>query len=136
MQSLFLLGQQNGGGDMGAAAGGAAAMVILVIELALAIVIIAGMWQAFVKAGKPGWAAIIPIYNGIVMIEIAGKPIWWIILLLIPCVNIVIILLILIDFAKAYGQGVGFAIGLWLLPFVFFPMLGFGGAKYRGAPSA
>ena len=121
---------------MGAAAGGAAAMVILVIELALAIVIIAGMWQAFVKAGKPGWAAIIPIYNGIVMIEIAGKPIWWIILLLIPCVNIVIILLILIDFAKAYGQGVGFAIGLWLLPFVFFPMLGFGGAKYRGAPSA
>ncbi len=115
------------------AAGGAAAIVIMVVQLALTVVAIAGMWQTFVKAGKPGWACIIPIYNLIVMLEIAGKPLWWIILLLVPCVNIVIFLIMLpIAIAERFGKGVGFGIGLILLPFIFYPMLGFGDAKYQG----
>jgi hypothetical protein len=117
--------------DDGAGVGGAA---MLLIQLAVAVAAIAGLWKCFTKAGKPGWAAIIPIYNLIVILEIAGKPIWWVLLLFIPCVNIVIILLVLIDFAKAYGQGAGFAIGLWLLGFIFFPILGFGDARYIGPP--
>ena len=83
------------------------------------------------KAGKPGWAAIIPIYNAIVLLEIANKPIWWILLFLIPCVGIVFYVLTLIDLSKFFGQSPAFSIGLLLLPFVFFPILGFGGAQYR-----
>jgi hypothetical protein len=111
-------------------------MIVMVVYIALAILALAGMWKTFDKAGKPGWAAIIPIYNIIVMLEIAGKPIWWIILFLIPCVNIVIVLLVMIDFAKAFGKGAGFGIGLWLLGFIFFPLLGFSDAKYIGPQNA
>lgn len=125
LNMTWLLAQNDNGGAAGA-------MMILVVQLAVAVLVIAGMWQAFAKAGKPGWAAIIPIYNVIVILEIAGKPIWWIILLLIPCVNIIIILLVMLDVAKAYGKGAGFGIGLFLLGFIFWPILGFGDAKYVG----
>jgi hypothetical protein len=101
--------------------------------LAVAIVELIAMWKVFVKAGEPGWAVIIPIYNVIVFLKIAGKPLWWIILLLIPVVNLVIAIIATIALAEKFGQGVGFAIGLLLLPFIFYPVLAFGGAKYKGA---
>lgn len=91
-----------------------------------------GWWKIFTKAGKPGWAAIIPIYNLIVLLEVIGRPIWWIVLLLIPCVNIVAAAIINIDLAKSFGQGAGFGIGLWLLPYIFYPILGFGRSAYLG----
>ncbi len=112
--------------------GGAAAMIPAVVGLLCAVLIIASFWKLFVKAGKPGWAAIIPIYNVIVMLEIAGKPIWWIILFLIPCVNIIVSLLVLIALAKSFGKSEVFGIGLWLLGFIFFPILAFGDARYVG----
>lgn len=85
------------------------------------------------KAGKPGWAAIIPIYNLIVLLEIAGRPLWWIILLIIPFVNFIVLILVNIDIARKFGKGVGFAIGMLILPFIFWPMLGFGDATYNPA---
>src|ERR1700722_3077522 len=106
--------------------------VAILFFIVVVVVSIAGLWKTFEKAGKPGWAAIVPIYNMIVLLEIAGKPIWWILLLFIPCVNIVVLVLVCIDLAKNFGQGAGFGIGLWLLPFIFYPMLGFGSAKYQG----
>ena len=109
--------------------------IVGVIGLVLGILAIAGMWKMFVKAGKPGWAAIIPIYNAIVMLEIVGRPIWWIILLLIPCVGVIFAFILSIDLAKSFGKGAGFGIGIALLGFIFIPMLGFGDAKYLG-PSA
>jgi hypothetical protein len=118
--------------DGGAMAGG---LVILVIELAIFVLMFAGIWKAFVKAGEPGWAAIVPIYNAIVMLKIAGKPIWWIILLIIPCISIIFGILVAFAVAKAYGKGAGYAIGLILLPFIFWPLLGFGDARYVGASS-
>ncbi|MGD0541375.1 MAG: DUF5684 domain-containing protein [Tepidisphaeraceae bacterium] len=108
------------------------AFVIFIIELAIIVLAIAGMWKSFEKAGKPGWAAIIPIYNLVVILEIAGKPLWWIILCLIPIVNLVIIILIMIAFAEKFGKGAGFGVGLAFLGFIFFPMLGFGDAQYVG----
>jgi hypothetical protein len=107
-------------------------IMILVIEIALVVVIIAGAWKTFAKAGEPGWAVLIPIYNTIVFLKIAGKPIWWILLLMIPLVGIVFAIMACIDFAKAFGKGAGFAIGLVLLGFIFFPILGFGSAEYIG----
>ena len=124
MNATWLLAQDNGGG--------AAAGIFVVVYLLLIVVIIAGIWKTFEKAGKPGWASIIPIYNGIVILEIAGKPLWWIILFFIPCVNVIASFLVCIAFAKAFGKSEGFGIGLALLGFIFFPILGFGDAKYIG----
>ena len=105
--------------------------------LLIFIIIVAGLWKIFEKAGKPGWAAIIPIYNLVVLLEIVNKPIWWIILLLIPFVNLVIAIILYHQLSLSFGQGVGMTILMILLPFVAFPMLGFGSATYtRPAGSA
>jgi len=108
--------------------------VVWICYFAVIILWIAGMWKVFSKAGQPGWAAIIPIYQLIVLCQVAGRPIWWFLLLLI-CFPIFYII-ICIDIAKRFGKGGGFAVGLIFLPFIFFPMLGFGSAQYQGgAPS-
>jgi tetrahydromethanopterin S-methyltransferase subunit G len=98
--------------------------------LVVVLLIIISLWKIFVKAGKPGWAAIVPIYNLIVLIEICCKPLWWFILLLIPFVNIIVIIILYVELSKRFGKGVGFAIGLLILPFIFFPVLAFSDAKY------
>jgi hypothetical protein len=108
---------------------------MLIFCLAITVITYAGLWKMFVKAGKPGWAAIIPIYNSIVMIEIVGKPVIWILWLLIPCVNIVFGIWLLNLLSKSFGKSEGYTVGMIVLPMVFFPLLGFGDAKYVG-PSA
>ncbi len=105
------------------------------IYVAIIVAIIAGVWKTFTKAGQPGWASLIPIYNVYITLKIANKPGWWLLLLLIPVVNIVILFIIAIEIAKAFGQGTGFGIGLALLGFIFYPILGFGDATYQGLPS-
>lgn len=98
-------------------------------------VMIASTWIAFSKAGRPGWASIVPIYNSLVFIDIAGKPWWWLFLCMIPLANIYFVIVLCIEFAKNFGFGVGFAIGLFLVPFVFLPLLAFGDAEYHPAPA-
>ena len=114
-----------------AAAGGGG--LILFIQLAIIIVMLVACWKVFTKAGQPGWAAIIPIYNLYVLITIVGKPWWWLLLFFIPIVNLVMGIIVTVELAKRFGQGVGFAVGLILLPFVFYPILGFGSATYTPA---
>ena len=86
----------------------------------------------FEKAGQPGWASIVPIYNLVVLLQIVNKPIWWIVLLLIPLINIVILIMVSIALAEKFGKGGGFAVGMVFLPFVFYPMLGFGDERFQG----
>jgi Family of unknown function (DUF5684) len=105
--------------------------VVWVIYAVLCILMVAAMWKMFSKAGQPGWAAIIPIFNLIVWCKVAGRPLWWVVLWFV-CVPIVYIILC-IDTAKVFGKGGGFAVGLILLPFIFFPIIGFGSAQYQGA---
>lgn len=93
-----------------------------------------GMWKVYAKAGKPGWAAFVPIYNVIVLLEIAGRPAWWIVLYFLPFVNIVAAILVSLDIARKFRQSQAFGIGLALLPAVFFMILGYGKAQYD--PSA
>jgi hypothetical protein len=94
------------------------------------------IWTAwsylFSKAKRPAWAAFAPIYNIVVLVNIAGKPIWWVVLFLIPGVNLVMHFIVALEVAKKFGKGVGFGIGLGLLPVVFYPILGFGAAEYEG----
>lgn len=120
------------GDDGGQAAAAGIGIGFVLLYIAILLVVLIGMWKVFTKAGKPGWAILIPIYNTIVMIEIAKRPIWWILLLFIPVVHIVIGIIIIIDIAKAFGKGAGFAMGLVFLPFIFYPILGFGDSKYTG----
>lgn len=91
---------------------------------------VASQWKIFSKAGQPGWACLVPIYNIFVLLKIVGKPGWWFVLLLIPIVNFIILILMQVELAKAFGKDGGFAAGLILLPFVFLPMLAFGDAQY------
>ena len=104
---------------------------LLIFQLILIAVAVIGLWKLFSKAGKPGWASIIPIYNTIVMIQISGKPIWGIILLFIPVANIVASVLIMIGMAKNFGRGTGTVIGLIFLPLIFMLILAFGSAEYK-----
>jgi hypothetical protein len=104
----------------------------MIIMLGLALVVIAGMWKVFTKAGKPGWACLIPLYNLYVMLQIAGKPGWWLILFFIPLVNLIIIIMVSIGMAERFGKGAGFGLGLAFLGLIFYPILGFGDAQYQG----
>src|SRR5207249_11238220 len=108
----------------------------MIVGLLIALLLIVAMWKVFTKAGQPGWASIIPIYNLYIWCKIVGRPGWWIILMLIPFVNIIISIILLIDLAKSFGKGVGFGIGLILLAVIFFPILGFGSAQYQGPAAA
>lgn len=112
--------QEQGGGTM-----------IMLLWLVIVVLLIASVWTVFSKAGKPGWAAIIPIYNIIVLLQIAGKPVWWIILLFVPVVNLVIVILCYVGVARNFGKGVGFALGLIFLSPIFFPILAWSDAQYR-----
>ncbi len=107
----------------------------IVFILAVLVLMIAAGWKIFTKAGQPGWAVIVPIYNFIVLLKIIGKPTWWVVLLFIPFVNYVIIIWSYNLLSKSFGKDVGFTLGLIFLGFIFFPVLGFGSAEYQG-PSA
>lgn len=106
--------------------------VFFIFYFALITFLIIAQWKVYTKAGKPGWACLVPFYNYIVMLEIVGKPVWWFVLMLVPIVNIVIGIMVINLLAKSFGKDVGFTLGLIFLPFIFLPILAFGSAKYQG----
>ena len=106
--------------------------ILFIFVIAIVFLIGASMWTIFTKAGHPGWAAIIPIYNMIILLKIVGKPTWWILLFLIPIVNYVFIIWTYNMLSKSFGKEEGFTVGLILLGIVFFPILAFGDSKYLG----
>src|SRR6185312_5942182 len=113
--------------------------ILILLYLVVVVLEVAAIWRVFTKAGQPGWAAIIPIYNFVIMMRIAQRPGWWAILALIPGVNLIVTIIAFIDMARLFGKGTGFAIGMVFLSFIFFPILGFGSARYTGGsigPSA
>lgn len=107
-------------------------ILMALIFIAMFIFLIVTQWKIFVKAGKPGWAAIIPFYNIIVLLEIVGKPTWWLVLLFIPLINIVFMIMIVNALSLSFGKDVGFTIGLLFLGIIFYPILAFGKDKYLG----
>ena len=129
---LFTLAQGSGNGD----GMGVLGLILGVVWLAVVVFYIFVGWKIFEKANQPGWAYIIPIYNMVVMLQIIGRPIWWIVLFFIPLVNVIVGIMCILDFAKSFGKGTGFAVGLRFLGFIFAPMLAFGDAKYQGPAAA
>lgn len=114
--------QNNYGGEAPSAALGIGTMIF---GLVIAVFFVFVMWKIYEKAGEPGWASIIPIYNFIVLLKIAGRPLWWIIIF--PIAG----LIIPFDLARKFGKGAGFGLGLLLLSFIFYPILAFGDATYN-----
>jgi hypothetical protein len=106
--------------------------LFFVIYLAIIVLMIVSMWKIYTKAQKPGWACLIPIYNIIVLLEIVGKPWWWLLLMLIPFVNFIFMIWLINLLSKSYGHSEGFTIGILFLPFIFLPILGLGDSKYVG----
>lgn len=104
-----------------------AGMIVLVISLV-------AQWKINQKAGEPGWAAIVPVYNTYVSYKITWGNGWAFLFMLIPLVNVVIAIITMVKLAQVFGQGGGFAVGLVFLPVIFLPILAFGNAKYQGLP--
>lgn len=101
------------------------------LGLVIFIIIAAGMWKIFEKAGIEGWKAIIPFYNAYVLVtEVAKKEWWYFLLLFVPVANIIVFIIINIEIAKAFGKPVLYAAGLTFLPVIFYPILGFGDSVY------
>ena len=104
----------------------------VIVGLLVAVLMIVALWKIFTKAGQPGWACLIPIYNIYILCKIVGRPGWWVILMFIPFVNFIIGIILCIDLAKSFGNGVVFGLGLAFLGIIFFPILGFGSSQYQG----
>lgn len=137
--SALVLAQSSssgGGGGAAAAAAAGAGLIFLVIYIAIIVLLIAGAWKVYAKAGQPGWAAIIPIYNAYILTKIIGRPWWWLLLLFIPIVSIVIAIIMQVDLAKSFGRSVLFALGLIFLAPIFWLILGFGSSQYQGPAAA
>lgn len=107
-------------------------LLLALVEIAIIVFVIAGYWKTFEKAGQPGWATIIPIYNLYIMTKIGGKPGIWTLLCCIPIVNIIFTIWLTNMISKSFGKDEAFTVGLVLLGFIFYPILGFGDAQYLG----
>lgn len=102
-----------------------------IINIIILIAIIAGLWKLFGKAGEYGWACLIPFYNLWVLNRIGGKEWYWFIGYFIPVVNLVLMVLLSLAIARRFGQPVIFGIALFFLPFLFYPILGFGSSRFQ-----
>ena len=99
--------------------------IFILVIFAIVVLIIASIWKLYTIAGREGWASIVPIYNSIVMLEIGGKPAWWVVLMFIPYIGAIWSIWSLNMFIKAYGKDEGFTVGVIFLPFIFLPILAF-----------
>jgi len=108
-------------------------VLILLSSLVVGVIGVIASWKIFSKAGKPGWASLIPFYNVIVLLQIVGRPWWLLLLLMLPFVNIVITVLLAIDLARSFGKSTAFGvIALWFFSFIGYLILAFSDAQYAG----
>ena len=133
MSTIAVWLQNEGTNPLAAMFGGMA----LLFWFAVAVVVVIGGWKMFEKAGQPGWAILIPVYNAYILLKIAGRPGWWLLLYFVPLVNIAIAIVVAIDIAKAFGQSALFGFFLlFLLCGIGYLILGFGDYRYQGTAVA
>lgn len=110
--------------------------ILLLVYLVIIVLMIASMWKTFTKAGEPGWAAIIPIYNSWILVKISGVGAIWFVMMFVPFINLVALIITSLGIAKVFNKGGGFGIGLAFLSPIFYPILAFGDAQYVGEGGA
>lgn len=108
-------------------------LVIYLVVMINTILSIIAMWKIYTKAGKPGWASIIPIYNIVVLFEIVGLE-WWhvLIAIFVPFAFLVYLIVINVKLAKVFGQGTGMILLLIFIPIIGQLVLAFGKSTYNG----
>ncbi len=104
--------------------------VMFLVYIPIIVLMVAAMWKLFTKAGKPGWAALVPIYSTIVSLEMVGMPLWWLAIAIF--IGPVYMVFFCINLAKSFGKDTTYALGLIFLPIIFVPMLAFGKSQYQG----
>lgn len=117
---------------MSAAVFAPAFAIVVLFFLCAMVFYIAAFWRILLKAGQPGWGALIPFYNVYLWVKVAGRPGWWILLFFVPVVSIFVTLILALDIARAFAKSGGFGVGLFLLSFIFVPVIGFGSSTYQG----
>ena len=90
-------------------------------------------WMIFSKAGEAGWKVLVPFFNLFVLTKVLNKPVWWIVIYLLPLVGYI---LISIQVSQLFSKKILYAVGLIFIPFVFYPMLGLGKSQISGAQPA
>jgi hypothetical protein len=119
--------------DANGTAGFAALIIGMLIYFVVLALIIVTTWKLYRKANKPGWASIVPVYNYVVLLEIVGRPIWWILLSFVPLVNVYVAFVVALDLAKSFGKSTGFGVANFFVPFITYPILAFSkNARYAG----
>jgi hypothetical protein len=115
-----------------------AGVFILFFLIGIAVYVFYGycLGLVFQKAGQPLWAGFVPLYNTYILLKIVGRPGWWLIFYFIPILNLIFTIIVYLDLAKSFGKGVGFALGLIILSFIFIPILAFSDARYLGPVAA
>ena len=108
----------------------------IIVAIAAALVYLVASWRIYTKAGEPGWTAIVPIVSTLYLLKIVGRPFWWFFILLIPFAGMVFGIVALHDLSRSFGHGGWFTTGLLFLPFIFWPVLAFSGARYVGPAAA
>ena len=117
------------------AADGGMLSTMLVLIGAVYLFFLVATWKLYSKAGRPGWASLIPIYTTVVFCRICGRSGWLTLALMIPGVNVIVSIMLSVDLARVFGRGTGFALGLIFLSPIFFPILAFGSSRYVGRQS-
>ena len=108
----------------------------LIVFVLFYLVVAFSVYGTFQKAGVPTWWAFVPIIQVLGVFRVAGRPLWWILLLLIPIVDIIVVFVVLNDVSVSFGHGIGFTLGLFFLPIVFFYIVSYGDSQYHGAIGA
>ena len=103
---------------------------IFALSIPILLLIVVSSWKLFEKADKPGWAALVPVYNVVVFLQIVGRPTWWIALMFVPVVSLIVAFVLSLNLAERFGKGAGFGIALALLGPIFLPILAFSSAQY------
>ena len=109
---------------------------VVILVIVAYVVYVLPLFGVFRKAREPGWAAFIPIWNLLVLLKIVGRPWWWILLFIIPVVDIVVAIVVWYDLSKSFGRGVAFTVGLVFLSWIFLLILWLGSSQYRGSLAA
>jgi uncharacterized membrane protein YhaH (DUF805 family) len=112
--------------------GAAATTITLVVYLGFVVLTLAGYWRMLSKAGRPGWAIIVPFYGAVQLLQITGRSGWWVLAMMVPVLSLFPAIRLAFELARVFGRGIGFGFGLLFLPFIFAPVLGFGDAEYVG----
>lgn len=107
-------------------------LIVILVMLAVGIFMAIAMWRIFTKAGKPGWASLVPIYNMVVMMQIVGRPEWQVVLMFLPFAHIYISIVLPLDLAKSFGKTAGFGVLMLFFPAIMYPILAFGSSRYVG----